>query len=204
MSKKTQRRIALNLFVLGTLSTCLIVLLRTDLLGAGGQAPQKVIEKARTVNEVVQFSEIKVSQKSVEFGKTFDDDDDEWAGKIFLKAKNISEKPIVYLAVNINFPETRATGSMMSFPVMLGQLPGSKFRQFHDPISLPPGESLEIPVRQNYAQMKSFVEERMPFRNIGKVELEIGFVVFADKTAWAAGGFKRQNANNPDRYDSIN
>jgi hypothetical protein len=178
--------------------------LRTDLLGAGGQAPQKVIEKARTVNEVVQFSEIKVSQKSVEFGKTFDDDDDEWAGKIFLKVKNISEKPIVYVAVNINFPETRATGSMMSFPVMLGQLPGSKFRQFHDPISLPPGESLEIPVRQNYAQMKSFVEERMPFRNIGKVELEIGFVVFADKTAWAAGGFKRQNANNPDRYDSIN
>jgi len=205
MSKKTERRMAINLFVLVTLSTCLIVFLRTDLRGAGGQARQKVIEKARTANEVVQFSEIKVSQKSVEFGKTFEDDDDEWAGKIFLRVKNISEKPIVYLAVNLNFPETRATGAMMSYPVVLGQMPGSKFRQFHDPISLPPGESLEIPVTQNYAQIKSFVEkEGMPFRNIGKVELEIGFVIFADKTAWAAGTFKRQNASNPDRYDPIN
>jgi len=204
MSKKPQRRIAINLFVLVTLSTCLIAFLRTDLRGAGGQGRQKVIEKARTANEVVQFSEIKVSQKSVEFGKTFDDDDDEWAGKIFLKVKNISEKPIVYLSVNLNFPDTRATGAMMSYPVVLGQMPGSKFPQFHDPILFLPGESLEIPVTQNHAKMKSFVEEGMPFRNIRKVELEIGFVVFVDKTAWAAGTFKRQNANNPDRYDPIN
>ena len=104
MSKKTQRRIAINLFVFVTLTTCLIVLLRRDLRGAGGQGRQKVIEKARTENEVVQFSEIKVSQKAVEPGKTFDDDDDEWAGKTFLKARNISEKPIVYLAVNIKLP----------------------------------------------------------------------------------------------------
>jgi hypothetical protein len=203
MSKKTQRRIAINLVALVTLSMGLIVFLRTDLRASGGQAPQKVIEKARTANEVVQFSEIKVSQKSVEFGKTFDDDDDEWAGKIFLKVKNISEKPIVYLKVNLNFPDTRATGAMMSYPIVRGQMPGSRFRQFHDPISLRPGESLEISVTQDYARMKSFVEEGMPFRNIVKVQLEIGFVVFADKTAWAAGAFKRQNPDNPDRYDAI-
>lgn len=204
MSKKPQRRIAINLLVLVTLSICLIVFLRTDLRGAGGQGRQKVIEKARTENEVVQFSEIKVSQKAVEPGKTFDDDDDDWAGKIFLKVKNISDKPIVYLAVNINFPETRATGAMMSYPIVMGQRPGSKFRQFHDPIFLLPGESLELPVTQNHERMKSFVEEGMPFRNIGKVELEVGFVIFADKTAWSAGIFKRQNPNNPDRYDPIN
>jgi len=203
MSKKNQRRIAIKLLVLVTLSICLIVLLRTDLLGAGGQGQEKVIEKARTENEVVQFSEIKVSQKAVEPGKAFDDDDDEWAGKFFLKVRNISDKPIVYLAVNINFPDTRATGAMMSYPIVLGQMPGSKFRQFHDPIFLLPGESLEIPVTQNHDKMKSFVEKAMPFQNIRKVELEIGFVVFADKTAWSAGIFKRQNPNNPDRYSPI-
>ena len=91
----------------------------------------------------------------------------------------------------------------MSYPIVMGQMPGSKFRQFHDPISLLPGESLELPVTQNHERMKSFVEEGMPFRNIGKVELEVGFVIFADKTAWSAGIFKRQNPNNPDRYDPI-
>jgi len=205
MSKKMQQRIAFNLVVLVTLGICLIVFLRTDLRGAGGQDHQKVIEKARTENEVVQFSEIKVSQKPIEPGKAFDDDDDDWVGKIFLKVKNISNKPILYLAITINFPETRATGAMMSYPIALGQQPGSRFPQPHDPIFLLPGESLEIPVTQNLAQIKSFVEKGgMPFRNIGKVELEIGFVIFADKTAWSAGGFKRQDPNNPDRYLPIN
>ena len=188
---------SLVIVILGSLVVCL------SGLTAGGQAREKVIEKARTENEVVQFSEIKVSQKVVEPGKAFDDDDEEWAGKIFLKVKNISDKAIVYLSVNINFPETRATGAMMSYPIVLGQMPGSKFRQFHDPISLLPGDSLEIPVTQNRERMKSFVEQGMPFRDITKVELEIGFVVFADKTAWSAGSLKRQNPNNPDRYDPI-
>jgi hypothetical protein len=93
---------------------------------------------------------------------------------------------------------------MMSYAIALGQQPGSRFPQPHDPIFLLPGESLEIPVTQNHEKMKSFVDKGMPWRNIGKVELEIGFVIFADKTAWSAGGFKRQNPNNPDRYDPIN
>jgi len=202
MINKTQRRIAINLFVLVTLSICLIVFLRADLRGAGGQARQKVIDKALTRNEVVQFTEIKVSQKAVEAGKPFDEDD-EWLGKVFLKVKNISDKPIVYLAVNINFPETRATGGMMSYPIVLGQMPGSRFPQRHDPIFLLPGENLEIPLTQHYARIKSFVERRTPFRNIGKAELEIGFVVFADKTAWVAGVYKRQDPNDPDTYITV-
>jgi len=204
MSKKTKQRIAFNLMVVVALSIGLIILLRTDLRGAGGQGQQKVIDKARTENEVVQFSEIKVSQKAVEPGKAFDNDDEEWAGKFFLKVKNVSDKPIVYLKVFVNFPESRATGAMMSYPIVLGQMPGSKFPQFHDPIFLLPGESLEIPVAQNHEKMKSFVEQgKLPLRNIHKVELEVAFVVFADKIGWSAGIFKRQNPNNPDRYDPI-
>ena len=36
--------------------------------------------------------------------------------------------------------------------------------------------------------------------NICKLELEIGFVIFADKTAWVAGEYKVQDPNDPDRY----
>src|SRR6266498_2466966 len=93
---------------------------------ARGQAKERVIKKAFTRNEVVEFSETKVSQKDVEPGKGFDADD-EWLNKVFVKVRNISNKPIVFLEVGFDFPETKATGSEMSYRVAFGQKPGSRF-----------------------------------------------------------------------------
>ncbi len=81
---------------------------------AGGQGRERVIEKAFTRNEVVEFSETKVSQKDVEPGKGFEADD-EWLNTVFVKVRNISKKPIVFLEVGFDFPETKATGSEMSY-----------------------------------------------------------------------------------------
>jgi hypothetical protein len=199
MINDTQRRPALKLFALGTLIVCLVVFSRTDMQGAGGQTGQKVIEKAFTRNEVVQFTEIKVSQDVIEPGKSFDADD-EWLNKTFVKVKNISGKAIVYLELALDFPETKATGSVMSYRVVFGQLPGSRFPQRHDPLFMLPGDTLEIPLQQHYAKIKSFVEERHRITDISKAELGINFVVFTDKTCWFAGNFCRQDPNNPDHY----
>jgi hypothetical protein len=204
MINETHRRIARKLFTLGILSVCLFVFSRTDMRGAGGQGTgQKVIEKAFTRSSpVVEVAEIRVSQKAVVPGQAFDGDDD-WLSTVFLKAKNVSGKPIVYLAINVNFPETRASGGMMSYPVVFGQMPGSRFPQTHDPLFMLPHDSLEIPLDKHYTKIKSFVERRNPIKNIHKLELEIGFVVFADKTAWMAGDFLRQDPNDPDHYINV-
>lgn len=199
MINETQRRIARKLFALGMLSVCLFIFSRTDMRGAGGQAGQKVIEKAFTRNEVVEFTEMKVSQNAVEPGKAFDADDD-WLNKGFVKVRNISNKPIVYLEVALDFPETKATGSVMSYRVVFGQMPGSRFPQRHDPIFMLPGDTLQIPLDEHYPKIKSFVEHRHRITDIRKLELGINFVIFADKTCWAAGNFCRQDPNNPDHY----
>lgn len=93
----------------------------------------------------------------------------------------------------------------MSYPVVFGQRPGSKskFTKQHDPIFLQPGDTLEVPLDQHYAKIKRFVEERSPIANIRDLELEIGFVIFADNTAWTAGAFLRQDPNNPDHYINV-
>jgi hypothetical protein len=166
---------------------------------AQGQGRERVIEKAFTRNSPVEISEVKVSQKAVEVGKGFDADDD-WLDTVFLRIKNSSEKSIVYLEINFNFPETRSTGSMMSYPLSFGLRPGSKFPQKHDPIFMMPGDILEIPLDKHYAKIKSFVERRHRITDIHKLELEIGFVIFADKTCWAAGNFCRQDPNDPDHF----
>jgi hypothetical protein len=202
MMNEARGQIAVRLFVLLALTICLVVFSRTDLLGAGGQAGQKVIEKALTRNEVVQISEIRVAQRAVEAGRGFEADD-EWLNAVMLKVKNISNKPIVFLNVTVDFPETKGSGSVMSYPIMFGLLPGSKLPQRNDPIFILPGDSLEIPLQQHYAKIKSFIEQRRLIKEIRKAEIAIGFVVFADKTGWTAGNFLRQDPNNPDHYINI-
>jgi hypothetical protein len=168
----------------------------------GGQTREKVIDKAFSHNSPVEIAEVKAAKNVVELGRAFDADDD-WLSTILLKIKNISDKPIVYLAINVNFPETRATGSMMSYPVEFGQQPGSKFPAKRDPILMLPGDTLDIPLDKHYSRIKSFVEYRSRITDIRKLELEIGFVIFADRTAWAAGDFLRQDPNDPDHYINI-
>jgi hypothetical protein len=49
----------------------------------------------------------------------------------------------------------------------------------------------------------SVTDRWQPIELIQKVELEIGFIIFEDKTDWTAGSFLRQDPNNPDRYNPI-
>jgi hypothetical protein len=196
------RLIRLTIFV----SLCSASLLTGWFLSAyltAAQGRGKIIDKAFTRSAaVVEISEVRVSQKQVQLGKSFDEDD-EWLNKVALKVKNISRKPIVYLQINLNFPETRGPASMMSYPLVFGQMPGSKFPQRKDPMFMLPGDTIEIPLDKEYTRIKSFIEHRQPITNICKTELEIGFVVFADKTAWAAGDFLRQDPNDADHYINI-
>ena len=205
MIENDRSRIALKLLALASLIVCLVVFSGSKLPGSfasAGQGKQKVIEKAFSRNDVVEFSEIKVSQQMKEAGKGFDADDD-WLSKTYVKVKNISNKPIVFLEVAFDFPQTKATGSEMSYRVAFGQRPGSKLPQYHDPIFMPPGESLEIQLDPEYRKLKSFVERRHPITEISKLDLSINFVIFADKTAWAAGYFLKQDPKDPDHYINI-
>jgi hypothetical protein len=167
-----------------------------------GKERERVVEKALTRNQVVEFTEIKVSEKLVSTGKAFDGDD-EWLNKSLVKVKNISDKPIVYLSVTFDFPETTKTGTVMSYPVVFGQKPGSKFPQNREPIFMMPGDTLEIHLDKDYAKIRSFVERRHRIADIHKLELAVGFVVFADKTGWAAGNFYSQDPTDPDHYINI-
>ena len=192
----------LTMIILGICTTASVGAwsLRTHF--AQGQGRTRTIDKAYTRNEVIEFEEIRVSRKSIEPGKAFDEDDD-WLDKTVLKVKNISNKPIVYLSVNLDFPETKTTGSEMTYPVTFGKQPGSRFPQNNDSFFMLPGDSLEVPLTQHYAKVKAFIEHRLSMTEIKKVELRIHFVIFADKTGWAAGNFYKQDPNDPDHYINV-
>jgi hypothetical protein len=162
----------------------------------------KILEKAPSVNDQVKFTEIKNKDASLSFGTSFAAEGD-WLKDLTFGVKNIADKPIIYLSVRVNFPDTKSTGNMMSYPIVFGQRPNSKIPTTNAPLQLMPGKMLEVALRDEYAKIAKFVETRQPMNSLKTIQLEIGFIIFEDGLAWAAGDFLRQDPNNPNRYHNI-
>jgi hypothetical protein len=165
---------------------------------ASAQSDGKRIGLAATVNPQIRIARPKVEQKSYNFNERFEGHSD-WLKKISFDLENISSKPVIYLELNLLFPETEKTGSMMMYPLRFGHRPGSKIRK-GEPLRLMPKQMLEISLVDESDKVLDFIKLRQSPSSINEVELEIGFILFADGTGWAAGTFFRVDPNNPNRY----
>ncbi len=196
------------LFTSKLLSSLIVISTISVLFSAKGaltvyaQSEKKIIKLAYSGKPQLKFTEARVGQLERKFDESFNAEA-EWVKSLSFKLENISGKPIVYLQVNVNFPETRASGNLMSYGVSFGQRPDSKFKQNNKSMLLMPSETLEVSLDKEKDRIYKFVNERQPIELIQKVELEIGFIIFEDKTDWTAGSFLRQDPNNPDRYNPI-
>lgn len=185
-----------------TVFGCLILFFtETSVIDVRAQNAEKTISLAYLRKPQLNLKDVKVGQNSRKFDESFDEDED-WLKRLSFNLENISGKPIVFLTVNVNFPETRSTGPMMSFPINFGQRPGSIHRQ-QKPLLLKRKEVLEVQLSESYENIVKFISERQPIGTIGKVELEIFFIVFEDGIAWNAGSFMKQDPDNPNRYTPI-
>ena len=166
------------------------------------QDGSKIVKLSYSRKPIIKISQLKVGEKTKNLGESFDEDEN-WLKNLSFKLENKSGKRIVYLQVNVNFPETRATGNLMSFPIVFGQFPGIPNHSKNPPFLLNPDNSIEVELSKDYDELAKFINGRSPIKSMRKVELEIGFVIFDDKTAWSAGAYSRQDPNNPKRYVDI-
>lgn len=146
----------------------------------------------------VEFADLKVDGLERFDGEAFEAGPD-WVKDLSFKVRNTSGKPIIFIQVNVNFPETHATGNLMSYTINFGVMPGSKATG-GKPFLLESNEAIEVALASEIQKIAKFVGERRSLASINKVQLEIGFVVLNDKTAWSAGTFLRQDPNNPTRW----
>jgi hypothetical protein len=164
------------------------------------QTNQKAIQLAYSMKPLVKFTEPHVGEEQQAFGRSFIANE-EWIKEISFQVENTTEKPIVFLQINVNFPETRASGELMSYTKTFGQRPGSKLAAV--PIRLMPKEYLSVSLAAEYDKMGRFLNSRHLITSINKVQLEVGFIVFEDKTAWTAGVFYRPDPDYPGKYIPI-
>jgi len=186
-----------------TYITLVVIALRFAIAGplhvrAAPQGQRKVVEEAFTVNPQIRVTKLKIANTPRNFKEEFDETDD-WPRRLSLEIENISAKPIVYLQINLNFPETRLSGNLMSYPIRYGVRPGYTDPSSNQPLRLMPGDKLEISVNDHYEKLERFLRTRHTMNQINKAQLEVGFIIFDDGTAWA-GDFLRPDPTKPGSY----
>jgi hypothetical protein len=163
------------------------------------QEPNKAFQKLDSYpNEPLNVINIKSADKKVALGEQFNGPDD-WLKTAQLTVKNISGKDIVFVEIDLNFPETNVSGNEMSFPLRLGTRPG--VTNSNPPVVLKNNNDATLSLEgKKYEQLVEFIEHRHSISAIGKVVVNVGFVIFADGTAWSAGIFYQRDSQNPNRY----
>lgn len=167
------------------------------------QDQRKSIKEAYSSNPQVRVTKLKVAGSTQRFNERFDEADD-WPRRLSLEIENTSDKPITFLTVNLNFPDTRSSGYMMTYPVELGVRPIVNPRAAAGKtMRLMPKEKVQITLDDKYDELERFIKSRHSMNQITNLEVEIGFIVFEDGIAWSAGDFLRPDPYNPRHYINI-
>ncbi len=166
------------------------------------QDDRKSVEQAFSSNPQVRVTEMKIGTSVRKFNEEFDESDD-WLKKLALEVENIATKPIIHLQINLNFPETKASGNLMSYAIVFGTRPNFRTSVPVKALRLMPGEKLQITLNEQYDNLERFIRTRHSVNQIHKAQVEIGFIIFEDGTAWTAGDFLRPDPNNPKRYINV-
>jgi len=160
--------------------------------------PQIKFKKVKVGATEREITEVRDGEARKTLDEGFQDASD-WLNRTSFQMENVSGKSIVYLKVNVLFPETKASGSLMAYALTFGSRPGSKF-QSGDPFLFKPNDSLDVALGPKYSDMTRFIGARTSIESIHHIQLEVSFIVFDDGAAWSAGSFMRQDPTNPDRY----
>lgn len=167
------------------------------------QDNKKVVEKHFAPNnEPIEIIEPKIKAKAVKLGEAFEDGSD-WLKHNTFKVKNRSNKPITFLQIDLDFPETKATGSIMRHSLFIGRRPDFKSTLNNPPLYLKPSEALEISLEPEYSAIKRLIELRQPpVENINKLVIRTSEVMFEDGTLYFGGSIFKRNPdpNSPHKW----
>jgi hypothetical protein len=159
------------------------------------------VYNVKDAKEVVEITNIEIKKSAVTFGKPFIADGD-WLNGLTVKVKNISSKPIAFIRLFLVFSETKdaQTDSTIGWLIDYGQ----KQKQFGSVKNLRlvnPQESASLVLRKDrYKELQEWVKSKIQAKNINKVSIRMGEVIFADDTKWYAGQFFRRDSENADRW----
>ncbi len=209
--------------MLGSMAACLGALAATGtsaLYPGAIQNQEKVFEpkiRPPALPEAVQLIEIKArrdskpseeaikseeSFKAVRLNESFDGGE-HWLKGASFKYKNHLDKEIVWMELDLIFPETVSSGYEMAFPIRRGRHPDLN-ETAKEPLSVKPGEEVTFTIDEAiYARLTRFVEKRHPISTINKVIVGISLIIFADNTGYNGASYYRRDPSDPKRWINV-
>ena len=167
-------------------------------LAAGAQAQTKLIKRNGWYqNAPIEVFELKVKDKSVSFNEAFEADG-EWLKDVSLKIRNNSKKTVVCVYMGVVFPDTQPAPMMHSR--FFGYPTNTKIKPKGEPLELKPGEVLSISLADEFEELKSLVEHKLPVGLVNTLDLEINRAYFDDGMMWDLGELYRPDADNPGKW----
>lgn len=181
------------------------------------QKAQRVIILGRAnVRDPVKIVAVLVHGKRIENGGPFQADGG-WIESSVVVVENLSSKTLTCIQLGIEFPEMRDASNPASPLTMTiataGAIPdhqlyarsGQKIEIVQQPpISIGPGQTIEIPISAWLARVKSDIEKNRPFNTLTQAHIWIQMAFFDDGTKWNLSGvFSRPDPGIPGKYDPI-
>ena len=174
-------------------SIALPILDGTGLAGNLYSQNKKRVENRSSSDVPVELIEIKVKDRAVLLKQDFEGEVD-WVKDLKFKLKNRSEKSVTWIGINITFPETRATGSLMLHQLFIGQRSDMPSTLTSNPLlDLKPGEEKEISLEPEFDLITRLIKLRGRVEDINNVDLTIDEVMFADETLYSGSSMWRRN-----------
>src|SRR4051794_19469878 len=105
-------------------SLLLVIVIARNTVVVADPQKEKLVDNVAYGNEPVEPLEVKLSGKSIKFKEKISNNDEEWLRDLSFKFKNKSDKPILFIEIALDFPETASSGPEMSYRLRLGRRPG--------------------------------------------------------------------------------
>ena len=180
------------------------------------QSDEKVIEITEFPKKPFEVGDLSVKEVNILPGQKLNvttlAESDGWLDDLKFTIKNKWDKQIIYIKIDLEFPETFAAGR----PLMKGKLDvgvhpqaTGNAKRFGKPIALNPGETFTYTLSKQWlTEIKKFLEQDgFQLANLNKASIRISNIFFNDGTVWVEGNWFRHNPNNsaaPGGYERIN
>lgn len=171
-----------------------------EVTGRAQLSKERRIKKLDWPKEPVKIEKIQVKGKAIGLGTPFTEEDD-WLSGLTIKVKNISDKPIVFLDIAINFPRPDSQEPEARDHILYGQYPLAPGETAPDgpAVAEPPirpGETVELAL-SDYEGTRRFLNQSNYLASITALEIDISDVYFDQNTKWSGGQIFRRDPNNP-------
>jgi hypothetical protein len=183
------------------------------------QSDDKIIEINERPDELLEFSNLRVKNVKVAPGQRFSAQSiaansngqaEDWLENLEFRLENRSDKQIIYILFELQFPDTEINGPLMVYGDWGIGIPprqsGNSVRSNGQSLALNPGATTTVALSdQTLQRIKQFIGLRnFQLTNIQKVVVKILYVLFDDGLKWSTGRYYKLNPSLPGGYERIN